>query len=264
MSLDTHHLSYRVAGTHILQDVSVKCEPGKLTAILGPNGAGKSTLLSALCGQIKPSQGAVWLNGKLLDSYRQTDLARCRAVMPQDSSIAFDYTVQDIVELGRYPHRLHPSADETAVVEAALQTADVTALAQRSFNSLSGGEKARAQLARALAQIWEHPSVSTPQHPQRWLLLDEPTAALDLSHQHSVMRTVKSWAAQQGVGVIAVLHDINLALRYADHAVVMHSGSVADQGIAKVILSTQLASRVWGVDCHSFDTADGYQYIVVR
>ena len=153
MSLDTHHLSYRVAGTHILQDVSVKCEPGKLTAILGPNGAGKSTLLSALCGQIKPSQGAVWLNGKLLDSYRQTDLARCRAVMPQDSSIAFDYTVQDIVELGRYPHRLHPSADEAAIVEAALQTADVTALAQRSFNSLSGGEKARASSPRVSANL---------------------------------------------------------------------------------------------------------------
>jgi iron complex transport system ATP-binding protein len=264
MSLEAHNLSYRIAGAQILHDVSVKCEPGKLTAILGPNGAGKSTLLSALCGQIKPSQGAVWLNGKLLGSYRQADLARFRAVMPQDSSIAFDYTVHDVVELGRYPHRLRPSANEAAVVQAALETTDIAPLAQRTFNTLSGGEKARAQLARALAQIWENPSTLQANHSQRWLLLDEPTAALDLSHQHSVMRTVKNWAAQRGIGVVAILHDINLALRYADAAVVLKDGHLAGSGLAREILTPRLASQVWGVDCSVLKDSSGYKHIVVR
>jgi iron complex transport system ATP-binding protein len=263
MSLETHNLSYRIAGAQILYDVTVKCEPGKLTAILGPNGAGKSTLLSALCGQIKPSQGAVWLNGKLLGSYRQADLARFRAVMPQDNSIAFDYTVHDVVELGRYPHRLRPSANEADIVQAALEAADVAPLARRTFNTLSGGEKARTQLARVLAQIWESPSASTPNHPQRWLLLDEPTAALDLSHQHSVMRTVKNWAAQRGIGVVAILHDINLALRYADTALVMLKGTVADQGIASAVLNTELTARVWGIKCERITTEDGHSHLFV-
>jgi iron complex transport system ATP-binding protein len=263
MSLETHNLSYRIAGAQILYDVSVKCEPGKLTAILGPNGAGKSTLLSALCGQIKPSQGAVWLNGKLLGGYRQADLARFRAVMPQDNSIAFDYTVHDVVELGRYPHRLRPSADEAAIVQAALEVTDTTSLAQRTFNTLSGGEKARTQLARVLAQIWENPSPSTPHYPQRWLLLDEPTAALDLSHQHSVMRTVKSWAAERGIGVVAILHDINLALRYADDAILLKEGRLVSYGVTSDILTPQLASQVWGVDCGTMTDDRGNKHIVI-
>jgi iron complex transport system ATP-binding protein len=264
MTLEAHSISYRIAGSQILDNISVKLEPGKLSAILGPNGAGKSTLLAALCGQIKPSGGAVWLNGKLLGGYRQAELARFRAVMAQDNSIAFDYHVQDVVELGRYPHRLRPSSDETAIVQAAMLAADISHLAKRNFNTLSGGEKARCQLARVLAQIWESPSLHSPNHPQRWLLLDEPTAALDLSHQHSVMRTVKAWAAQRGIGVVAIVHDINLALRYADMALVMQSGRVAGYGRCTSLLTPELTAQVWGVECHSIGTADGCPYMVVH
>ncbi len=264
MTLEAHNISYRIGGSQILNNVSAKLEPGKLTTILGPNGAGKSTLLAALCGQIKPSQGAVWLGGKLLGGYRHADLARFRAVMPQDNSVAFDYHVQDIVELGRYPHRLQPSIDEAAIVEAAMQATDIAHLAQRNFNTLSGGEKARTQLARVLAQIWEKPSSRSTNHPERWLLLDEPTAALDLSHQHSVMRTVKAWAAQSGVGVVAILHDINLALRYADLALIMQFGTLVGYGKASELLTPQLVAKVWGVDCQSVVTEDGYHYISVR
>ena len=264
MTLEAHSLSYRIAGTQILNDVSVKLVPGQLTAILGPNGAGKSTLLAALCGQIKPSQGAVWLGGKLLGGYRQSDLARFRAVMSQDSSIAFDYVVQDIVELGRYPHRLCPSNNENAIVQAALAATDIAHLAQRAFNTLSGGEKARTQLARVLAQIWESPRANQTQAPQRWLMLDEPTAALDLSHQHSIMRTVKNWADQRGIGVVVVLHDINLALRYADNALVLQNGRVIRCGAVNSVLSPALVSQVWSVDCTSLQGEDGNSHILVK
>lgn len=274
--LETASLNYRVAGTQILHDVSVKFAPGKLTAILGPNGAGKSTLLAALSGQIKPSTGSVWCNGKLLSAYRITDLAKFRALMPQDNGVAFNYKVTDIVELGRYPHRMRPSLNEKNIVQSALASVDVAHLAEREFNTLSGGEKARTQLARVFAQLWcdnyesgknansQSNNSLSAKIPQRWLLLDEPTAALDLSHQHSVMRIVKEWAARRQVGVIAILHDLNLALRYADDAVILDKGRVVDTGAANTVITPELTHQIWGVSSQRFETTGGYHQILIN
>jgi iron complex transport system ATP-binding protein len=251
--LEAQAVSCVVDGATLLQSASVRFQAGQFAAILGPNGAGKSTLLSLLCGQRHPSQGRILLQGQALASYPVQALARRRALLPQDLSVAFDYTAQEVVELGRYPHRQQPSREEADIVQRAMQATGVSGLAQRVLNTLSGGERARAQLARVLAQIWE----PAPDGQSRWLLLDEPTAALDVHHQHAVLRLARSWAHSHGVGVVAVLHDLNLALRYADQAVLLHSGRVQADGPPLQVLDTDTVRRIWQVDVHPVRDADG-------
>nr|WP_315235760.1 heme ABC transporter ATP-binding protein [uncultured Albidiferax sp.] len=250
--LEAQATSCHVGGATLLESVSARFAAGQFTAILGPNGAGKSSLLSLLCGQRKPSQGRVLLDGQALDAYPPLLMARRRALLPQDLSVAFDYTVQDVVELGRYPHRQQPSPQESEIVQRAMQATGVQALAQRVLNTLSGGERARAQLARVLAQIWE----PVPGH-SRWLLLDEPTAALDVHHQHAVLRLARRWAHEHGVGVVAVLHDLNLALRYADQVLLLQNGRVQANGPPAHVLSEATVRRIWQVDVHPVRDADG-------
>lgn len=258
--LQTQAASVSIQGTHLLQPTSLHLMPGQLTALLGPNGAGKSTLLSLLSGQRRPSSGQVALNGLALSAYRPQALAQVRALLPQDSSIAFDYTVREVVELGRFPHRLQPSRDEAGIVDAAMRTTDVQHLQDRVVNTLSGGERARAQLARVLAQIWD----PLPDGAPRWLLMDEPTAALDLSHQHQVLRLARDWAKGQGVGVVAVLHDLNLALRYADHVVLLQHGQIFASGTPQVVLSEESVHAVWKVRAQAIRSEDGFAQLLVR
>jgi iron complex transport system ATP-binding protein len=258
--LEAVNVSCVMGATSLLQPMTVGFKAGQLTAILGPNGAGKSTLLSLLSGQRKPSgSGEVRVNGCKLDDYPTLGLARFRAVLPQDTSVAFDYSVQDIVELGRFPHARQPSRNEAGIVQAAMQVTGVDAMAGRSINTLSGGERARAQLARVLAQIWE----PVPEAAARWLLLDEPTAALDLSNQHDVLRATCLWARERGVGVIAVLHDLNLALRYADEVLVLNGGEVQASGSAAEVLNATNVSRVWRVKAREVIDTDGTMQLLV-
>lgn len=259
-SLRAQDVHLRLGRAELLRGVSLQLQPGRVTALLGPNGAGKSTLLGLLAGQRKPTQGQVWLAGRPLADWRADALARVRAVMPQHSPVAFDFLAADIVQMGRYPHRLQPSAQEGRIVPAALALADVAHLAERHYASLSGGEQARTQLARVLAQLWEPVADAAKPHGQpmpRWLLLDEPTAALDWAHQMQLMDTVRRWAHAEGVGVVAVLHDLNLALRYADHAVVLAKGAVVADGPCAQVLTPALVQQVWQVQCQPVDLGDG-------
>lgn len=257
--LQAEDLVCRMGGRELLHGLSFKLQAGQFTAILGPNGAGKSTLLSMLCGQRKPDGGRLLLDGSDLFSLDAASMARRRALLPQDTGVAFDFSVHEVAELGRYPHRLNPTNDEEGIVAAAMASADVTHLAHRSVTTLSGGERARAQLARVLAQIW----LPLPDGASRWLLLDEPTAALDLHHQHEVLRLSAHWAHQQGVGVIAVLHDLNLALRYADHVLVLEQGNLAAQGAPQDVLDEDLLARVWRVSASSVTHPDGTRQLLV-
>jgi iron complex transport system ATP-binding protein len=258
MALSCQDVEVRIGTKTLLANASLTLAPGRVTAILGPNGAGKSTLLSVLAGQRAPTQGRVTLDGQPLDAHGMPALALRRALMPQESAVAFDFTAQEIVALGRYPHCRSPGRDEDAIIEEAMALIDVSALAPRILNTLSGGEKARAHMARALAQLW-HPR---PDGATRWLLLDEPTAALDLAHQHSAMRLLRAWAGR-GVGVVAVLHDLNLARRYADEVVVL--GGAAGgllQGATAEVLEPGLIEAVWGTPCQPVTSADGtVQYL---
>ncbi|MEJ1171192.1 heme ABC transporter ATP-binding protein [Variovorax sp. CCNWLW235] len=255
--LSCAEVEVRIGAKLLLANASVNLAPGRMTAILGPNGAGKSTLLSVLSGQREPTRGSVVLDGRPLADHGMAALALRRALMPQESAVAFDFTAQDIVALGRYPHRRAPALDEDDIIAQAMALTDVTALAPRILNTLSGGEKARVHMARALAQLW-HPR---PDGATRWLLLDEPTAALDLAHQHSAMRLLRTWAAQ-GVGVVAVLHDLNLARRYADEVVVLGAAEGLRQGPAAEVLQPELIEAVWGMPCQPVSSADGtLQYL---
>lgn len=232
-------------GKTLLDGVTATFQPGRFTAILGPNGAGKSTLLSLLSGQRRPDAGQVLLDEAPLHGFSAAALALRRAVMPQESAVAFDFTVREVAELGRYPHRRSPDVDEAGIVTQALRATAVDGLSGRIFNTLSGGEKARTHLARALAQVW----MPLPGGAARWLLLDEPTAALDLAHQHQALRLLRERAQGQGMGVVAVLHDLNLALRYADDVLLLAPGEPACFGPAGEVLTPPRIERVWGVPC---------------
>ncbi|MDM0069231.1 heme ABC transporter ATP-binding protein [Variovorax sp. J31P207] len=257
MTLACTDTDLRLGGKTLLAGADITLQPGRVTAILGPNGAGKSTLLSVLGGQRQPDRGQVLLERQPLAVHRPAALALRRALMPQESAVAFDFSAQDIVALGRFPHRRTPSRDEDAIIDGAMALTDVSALAQRVLNTLSGGEKSRVQMARALAQLWD----PRPDGRARWLLLDEPTAALDLSHQHAAMRLLRDWAGQ-GVGIVAVLHDLNLARRYADEVVVLVGGGGVHQGPAAQVLQPALIERVWGMPCQPVVAADGtIQYL---
>ena len=169
-------LGVGVPGRPLLATVHTQFVPGRVTAILGPNGAGKSTLLAMLSGQRAPRSGHVWMGGQPVCGKGAQALARQRAVLPQDTAVAFDFTVQEVVEMGRFPHRQQPSRHEARIVAEAMQATGVAHLAGRSINTLSGGERARSHLARALAQIWEPcPTVrpagccwTSPPPPSTW------------------------------------------------------------------------------------------------
>ena len=258
-TLDVRAATCKAGHAVLVRDVSATFQAGRFTAIVGPNGAGKSSLLSLLSGQRQPSSGSVWINGQDLRHCSASTQALMRAVLPQETTVAFEYAVQDVVELGRFPHRLQPSRDEVGIVQAAMQATGVAALAHRTMPTLSGGERARVQLARVLAQIWE-PQANAQ---ARWLLLDEPTAALDLSHQHEVLRLARRWSRDQGVGVVAVLHDLNLALRYADQAIVMAGGVIHSQGRPVDVLNPANVNQVWAVSAQSVLDHDGTPQLLV-
>lgn len=237
--------------------VDARLRPACFTAIVGPNGAGKSTLLSHLAGERAPLCGEVVLDGRPLARHGAQALALRRAVMPQDCGVAFDFTAQEVVELGRYPHRGRPGAQEGQIVPRAMELTQVAHLAQRSVTTLSGGERARVHLARALAQVWQPPQDGGA----RWLLLDEPTAALDLAHQHLSMGLLRRLAREQGMGVVAVIHDLNLALRYADEVLLLGHGR-CQTGPVQAVLTPEAIARVWGLECMAVAAADGVtQYL---
>ena len=232
----------------VLRGASLAVAPGEVVAVLGPNGAGKSTLLAVLAGSLQPHRGAVGLEGRALAGWDSRALALRRAVLPQISELAFGFDVLEVVLLGRSPHAgTTTRAADLAIAEACLAEAEVAHLAGRDYTTLSGGERQRVQLARVLAQIG-FPTVKNAGEG-RYLLLDEPTASLDPAHQHATLRTARR-AAAQGVGVLAILHDLNLAAMYADRLVVLSRGEVAAAGTAEAVLTEELVRDTFDLPVH--------------
>lgn len=240
MSLCAVNISCQINGRLLLDNVSLSVEPRRVHAILGPNGAGKSTLLKLLSGEQRNTAGQVLLEDRNITAWPTLDRARRRAVLPQSQSLSFDFTVRQVVSLGRMPCVLQTPTREREIISAALEATGVLHLDARLYPTLSGGERMRVQFARVLAQIWE-----TPAHP-RYLLLDEPTASLDLAHQHSCLRLARRFAAE-GTGVLLVLHDPNLALTYADDVTLLCCGQIVAQGTPEQVLTQQHLERVYGV-----------------
>lgn len=236
-------IELRRGKTAILQGVSLSLAPGEVVAVIGPNGAGKSTLLHVLSRADRPSAGEVTLDGQPLGSWDQTALARRRAVLPQTPSIAFPFRVVDVVALGRSPHAGRTThAKDVRVVDAAMRETETAHFAERVYSSLSGGERQRVHLARVLAQVWSQ----EPDGSACYLLLDEPTNNLDLAHQHRLLASARRFA-RRGNGVLAVLHDPNLAATYADRIVMMKGGCVAADGPPEEVLTPSLLADVFGL-----------------
>ncbi|SOD98187.1 heme ABC transporter ATP-binding protein [Caenispirillum bisanense] len=231
MTLHLDRVSLRLRGKALVEDVTCAPRPGRVTVILGANGAGKSTLLRLMAGDLAPTAGSATFAGLPLTAWRPGDLARRRAVMPQQTR-PLPLRVAEVVALGRAPHRRQSSAAQDArVVAEALEQAEIGHLADRVVASLSGGERQRVSLARALAQL-PPPAV----RDEAVLLLDEPTAALDPAHQHAVMAVARRVAAD-GVAVVAVLHAMTLALRYGDDALLLRDGRLLAGGSAAAVLT---------------------------
>ena len=216
-----------------LEHATLELRPGEITAICGPNGAGKSTLLAVMAGLLKPGAGTASLDGAPLATVSARSRAQAIGYLPQNAEIAWDIDVATLAGLGRLPWRASPAEDRAAIAEA-LAATDLIPLANRPMSKLSGGERARALLARVLA--------GRP----RWILADEPLAALDLAHQAALLRTFRV-LAKEGVGVILVLHDLARAMNRADRAIVLERGRIVADGPPQVALSAERLAETWGI-----------------
>lgn len=248
-----------VLGTRkVLTGASMEVAPGELVAVLGPNGAGKSTFLNVLCGEQGTLKGDVHIGGEDLRSLSSSELAQKRALMPQKASLSFPFKVGDVVAMGRDPFRINVDASTNkAAVNWALAETDIEHLARRVYTQLSGGEQQRVQLARVLAQVWRESDEEA-----RFLLLDEPTSSLDLAHQHSVLHLARNLAAK-GVGVVAVVHDLNLAALYATRVVVLSEGCVVAAGDPEEVLEPDLIANVFDLSVHRVVDPDSGRKLIV-
>lgn len=226
-------VSVMIEGHRILQNIDLRVQAGELVAVVGPNGAGKSTLFAALTGDITLAEGRVLLHGQPAASWSQSEQALRRAVLPQQIAVSFPFLVADIVGMGRAPWSGTPAEDEDeSIVAAAMQATESAHLGGRQFPSLSGGERARVALARVLAQS------------SQLLLLDEPTAALDLHHQEVVLSTLRRHASE-GAGIVVVLHDLGLAAAHADRIVLMHRSRIVADASPPEVFTPELLSTVY-------------------
>lgn len=243
-ALRADKLSLTLGGQSVVDQVSLTASAGEVLAVIGPNGAGKSSLLSLLSGERRPDAGQVWIGDAELNSLSSLALARRRAVLPQTLPRAVGFSVLDIVQLGRLPHQSGgaPTPEDRRAAQQALAQVGMSAFAHRRVETLSGGEHQRIHLARALAQLSDPPPDSPPV-----LLLDEPTSALDLGAQHQTLE-LAARLAHDGLVVIVVLHDLNLAARYADRVLLMHRGrAVAPPTPPDALLQPAILGPIYGL-----------------
>lgn len=253
------HVRAGLGAGDILRDVSLSLACGEVLALVGPNGAGKSTLLRVLAGELAPRAGRACHGGQALAAMTPGELARLRALMPQHASLSFPFRVRDVVEMGRAPFRDldTPAAAQTAV-SWAMEAAGVAELAARIYTRLSGGEQQRVQLARVLAQIWCPDGDPAP----RYLMLDEPTASLDMAHQHATLHLARALSGR-GVGVVAVVHDLNLAALYADRVAVLSEGRVVETGPPAQALRADLVEEIFGLRVRCMQDAESGRHLVL-
>jgi iron complex transport system ATP-binding protein len=233
---ETRSIAIELGGRRVIDDVSMHVRAGELVALIGPNGAGKSTLLGALAGDIAPAFGEVLVDDESIDGWSATELAMRRAVLPQTVTVSFPFSTRDVVRMGRAPWARSPRADhDDDAIATAMQTTDVAHLAARSYTTLSGGERARVALARVLVQ------------EAQLVLLDEPTAALDVHHQELVLDVAREHSAR-GDGVVVVLHDLGVAARHVHRVVLVAAGTVVADGSPDEVFRAELLSRVYDHD----------------
>ena len=235
-------VSVRIGPHRLLDNLTVEFAPGELVMVIGPNGAGKTTLLRCLDGELSPTEGSVELGGRPVGQWPRIELARKRAVLPQQSALDFPFSVTDVVLMGRMPHPTS-EAENRIIAAEVLEWCDCAQLGERAYTSLSGGEQQRVQTARVLAQM-RGPAASKA----RFLLLDEPASALDLSHQYALLRLLKRLSARDGMGVVCTLHNLNLVAQFADRAIVIDRGMLVADGAPMDVFTEETLRHVFNLE----------------
>ena len=243
MSFEAQNISVYIGKKTLIKNLSMSIEPGKLFVIVGPNGAGKSTTLKVLSGDLSPSEGSITLDKKPISKFNFQKLAKRRAILPQSSHVTFNFNSHDIVALGRLPHN-EPASMSAPIIREIVKLTRTEYLMEQQFSTLSGGEKQRVQFARVLAQIW--PSEQAAEN--KYLLLDEPTSALDPLYQIEILNIARWLARERGFGVLAILHDLNQAMSYADQLYILKNGELAKSGTPESILDENTIETVWGIN----------------
>jgi len=253
-SISTADLVIERAGRRILNGISMELKAGSVLAIVGPNGSGKSTLLRGMAGLWEPVSGTVTCDGHDIRRLRRQEIARLITYVPQEVHFAFDFSVREIVLMGRYPYRgrfEREKDEDIKVAEDALKRADVAHLADRAVTALSGGERQRVLIARSLATC------------SRTLLFDEPTANLDIDHSLEILELCRS-LADEGRAVAIATHDLNAVCRFADQVVLMDSGSIVARGVPDAVLTPDNLKRVFNVHSEMMAGPGGTRTLVFR
>jgi iron complex transport system ATP-binding protein len=241
--LEAGDITFRVGERALLSGVSVRFEPGRLHLVIGPNGAGKSTLIKVLARLLRPHEGRVLYEEEDVGRAGEFDLAQRRAVLSQAVEVAFPLSVREVVLMGRHPHfGSRPGPADEKVVDELMEFFDVTEFAGRNYQTLSGGERQRVNFARVLAQLWR------PGTRCRYLFLDEPLTFLDIRHQIEFMKKVRAFADAADVVTVGVVHDLNLAARFADQLVLLDQGRVVASGAPADVLTHDRIRAVFGVE----------------
>ena len=254
------NIYYSIGKKEIVKNISVEFLPGEFTMILGPNGSGKSTFLRLFSGELKPVSGDIYYDDKKISDLKKETLAKERAVMSQQPELGFPLTVEEVVMMGRYPHfDFNPAKADEQICNDVIEIMDIEDLKERNYLTLSGGEKQRVQFARVLAQIWE-----LRENCCRYLFLDEPLTNLDINYQQDFLTVARSFTETKTV-LVAVMHDINLAVQYADKLLFLKDGKMVEYGKPLEILSEQLINHVFNVDVRIIENpVNGLPLVVYR
>ncbi len=253
--LEARNITFRVGNKTLISEFSAAFVPGELSLIIGPNGAGKSTVIKILARLLRPQNGTIEYEGVDVSQTSESDLAKRRAVLSQAIEIAFPLTVREVVMMGRYPHfGGRPAQVDELIVNELMDFFEVTEFSDRNYQTLSGGERQRVNFARVLAQLWragldskqEQKALSAPS-PCRYLFLDEPLTFLDIRHQIEFMKKVREFANARDVVAVGVVHDLNLAARFADRIILLNHGRIAVNGTPSEVLTTDRIMEVFGI-----------------
>ena len=234
--LQTHDVCVEINKKKILKNIKFDVPAGKITALIGPNGSGKSTLMRAISGEIS-YQGKIFINERDINFMKAWELATIRAVLPQNSSVAFPFTVAEVIHIGL---RNPTDSSTDHIINDALDCVGLLSLAKREYSQLSGGEQQRVQLARVLAQVWSPLVDGTA----KWIFLDEPVSSLDISYQLEVMNIMQNYAYRGG-GVLTIMHDLNLTAMYADNVGLLHNGKLLCFGAPSDVMNNKILSEAY-------------------
>jgi iron complex transport system ATP-binding protein len=259
MIITAQNISYSIGKKPILHNLSFVMQPGEVTVVLGPNGAGKSTLLRILSGEQAPAAGNFLLNDKNIQTLSLSQLARCRAVLSQQYMLNLPFCCEEIVMMGRYPHfNNRPTNVDHAIVQQCMQEMQVAQFTGRLYQTLSGGEQQRVQMARVLAQLREAGAADVT---GKLLLLDEPTASLDCLHQQACLHKARD-LAQHGYTVVIILHDLNLAAQFADNILLLKNGRLVKQGAMQEVLQPECIADAYEMEVEAW-VNDNYRFPVL-